>query len=95
MAPILAAVAAFAFSTGGFFSAFLAFLLFALTMAALMLVISVLVALSPSLLSQRLRAASGTIQRTASIVLVAVGLSLVYLSVDLETTRALFLRWLS
>ena len=46
MAPFLAAVAAFALSTGGFLSAFLAFLLFAGTMGGLMLVISLLVGTS-------------------------------------------------
>jgi hypothetical protein len=44
--PFLAAVAAFALSTGGFLSAFLAILIFAATMGSLMLVVSLLVGVS-------------------------------------------------
>jgi len=92
VAPILAAVAAFALSTGGFISAFLAIVLFAFTMAALMVFVSGLVAISGPLLARRLRASSGTIQRAANTVLLAVGIGLIYFSVDVETTRSLFLR---
>ena len=92
MAPILAAVAAFALSTGGFISAFLAIVLFAFTMAALMVFVSGLVAISSPLLARRLRASSGTIQRAANTVLLAVGVGLIYFSVDVDTTRSLFLR---
>jgi hypothetical protein len=54
--------------------------------------VSGLVAISSPLLARRLRASSGTIQRAANMVLLAVGIGLIYFSVDVDTTRSLFLR---
>jgi cytochrome c biogenesis protein CcdA len=92
VAPILAAVAAFALSTGGFATAFLAFLIFALTMAGLMMLVSVLVASMQPVLLRRLRASSRGFQRVANIVLVAVGGGVIYFSVNVEAARWLFVR---
>lgn len=90
MAPFLAAVAAFALSTGGFLTAFLAFLLFAATMGGLMLGISLLVGTSQSVLLRQLRTSSRAIQRVSSIVLLLVGGALVYFTVDVGVFRDLF-----
>jgi cytochrome c biogenesis protein CcdA len=92
VAPILAAVAAFAFSTGGFLSAFLAFLLFACTMAALMLVMALFVALARPALVRRVRASTPAIQRIASVVLVLIGAGMVYFTLNVQTFRSLFIR---
>lgn len=92
MAPILAAVAAFALSTGGFATAFLAFLIFAFTMAGLMMLVSILVASTPPVLLRRLRASSRGFQQVANIVLMAVGAGMIYFSVNVAVTRSLFLR---
>jgi cytochrome c biogenesis protein CcdA len=88
--PFLAAVAAFALSTGGFLSAFLTFLLFAATMAALMLLISLLVGTSQDALLRNMRASSRAIQRVSSIALMLVGMGLVYFTIDLGAFRDLF-----
>jgi cytochrome c biogenesis protein CcdA len=86
----LAAVAAFALSTGGFLSAFLTFFLFAATMAALMLLVSLLVGTSQNALLRGMRASSRAIQRVSSIVLMLVGAGLIYLTIDVGTFRDLF-----
>lgn len=90
MGPFLAAVAAFALSTGGFLTAFLAFLLFAATMGSLMLFISLLVGISQNTVLGRLRVNSRAIQRVASILLVLVGTGLIYFTVDTGVFRNLF-----
>lgn len=94
MGPFLAAVAAFALSTGGFLSAFLAFLIFAATMAGLMLLISLLVGTSQAALLKRLRGSSLVIQRVSSVVLLLVGAGLVYFSVDVGVFRKIFFPFL-
>lgn len=90
MGPFLAAVAAFALSTGGFLTAFLAFLVFAATMGSLMLVISLLVGTSQNAILKRLRASTKAIQRVASILLLLVGSGLIYFTVDTGVFKALF-----
>ena len=91
MGPFLAAVAAFALSTGGFLTAFLAFMLFAATMGALMLTISLLVGASQSVVLKRLRASSREIQRAASVLLVLVGSGLIYFTLDSGSFQAIFI----
>jgi uncharacterized protein YaaQ len=86
---LLAAVAAFAVSTGGFLSAFLTFLLFAATMGSIMLVISLLVGTSQNATLRRLRASSQALQRVASVVLMVVGGGLIYFTVNVEAFRSL------
>lgn len=90
MSPFLAAVAAFALSTGGFGLAFLTFLLFAATMATWMLLISLLVGTSQNTLLRSMRASSRAIQRVSSVVLILVGAGLVYFTIDLGAFRNLF-----
>jgi len=89
--PFLAAVAAFALSTGGFLTAFLAFLLFAATMGALMLAISLLVGASQNAVLRRLRGSSRAIQRVASVLLVLVGTGLIYFTLDAGTFQSIFI----
>ena len=91
MGPFLAAVAAFALSTGGFLTAFLAFLLFAATMGALMLAISLLVGASQNVVLRQLRASSRAIQRVASVLLVLVGIGLIYFTLDAGTFQSIFI----
>lgn len=91
MGPFLAAVAAFALSTGGFLTAFLAFMLFAATMGALMLTISLLVGASQSVVLKRLRASSREIQRAASVLLVLVGTGLIYFTLDSGSFQSIFI----
>jgi cytochrome c biogenesis protein CcdA len=88
--PFLAAVAAFALSTGGFLSAFLAFLIFAATMGSLMLVVSLLVGVSSKVALRWLRVSSRAIQRVASVLLILVGLGLIYFTIDPGTFQTIF-----
>ena len=88
--PFLAAVSAFALSTGGFLTALLTFLLFAATMGSLMLAVSLLVGASQSVLLKRLRSSTGSIQRAGSILLILVGVGLVYFTLDAGRFQAIF-----
>ena len=90
MGPFLAAVAAFALSTGGFLAAFLAFLLFAATMGTLVLLISVMVGASQDVMVRRLRASSRQTQRAASVLLVLVGAGLIYFTIDSDAFQSIF-----
>jgi len=89
--PFLAAVSAFALTTGGFLTAFLTFLLFAGTMGSLMLGVSLLVGASQNLLLKRLRSSTRSIQRAGSVLLVLVGIGLIYFTLDAGTFQAVFL----
>ena len=91
MGPFLAAVAAFALSTGGFLAAFLAFLLFAAVMGLLMLIISLLVGSSQTVLLRQLRASSRAIQRGGSVLLVLVGASFIYFTLDAGAFQSIFI----
>ena len=86
----MAAVAAYALSTGGFFRAFLGFLLFAGTMAALMLVISLLVGTSQTVLLRRLKASSRAIQRVGGFLMLLVGAGLIYFTIDSNAFQSIF-----
>ena len=91
MGPFLAAVAAFAVSTGGFLAGFLAFLLFAAVMGILMLLISLLVGTSQNILLGRLRASTGAIQRVGSVLMILVGIGLIYFTIDAGAFQSIFL----
>ena len=90
MGPFLAAVAAFALTSGGFLTAFLAFLMFAATMGGLMLAVSLMVGASQNGVLRRLRASSGAIQRVASVLLILVGIGLIYFTIDSGTFQSTF-----
>ncbi len=75
--PILAGLLLFALSFGGAIEGFVAFLLFAITMAGLMVGVSLLVAVSPSTL-KGLTHNGPRIKKVASLAQVAVGTFLVF-----------------
>ena len=74
--PIMAGLAVFAFSTGGFTSAFLAFGVYAATMLVLMVSISLLANSAKGALKS-LRRSTARVQRITSIAQVAVGVMLI------------------
>ena len=76
--PILAGLAVFAFAFGGFGATLLAFLVFSLTMASLMIGISVLPAFVGRTFLRGLSRSTGTIQRVAGTVQVIVGAFLLF-----------------
>ena len=71
--PILAGLTLSALAAGGFGSALGAFAVFNLTMALLMLLVSVLVGTSKQALVDRMKAATPKIKRAAGAVLLLVG----------------------
>jgi cytochrome c-type biogenesis protein len=72
--PILAGLTVFAVSAGGLSAGLTTFTIFALTMGAMMLLVSGLVATSQETLVQRLKASTPRIKQVTSILLVLVGL---------------------
>ena len=79
--PIMAGLIVFALSRGGFADALLAFGVYSLTMALLMIMVSILIALSKENILQRLRQSTGTIQRISGILLLLVGVFLILSSI--------------
>jgi len=79
--PILAGLSLFAFSTGGFFSVLFAFLVFSLTMATLMLLISLLVGFSKGTMIKKLNTSAPTIKKLSGAIMVLVGLILLLSSI--------------
>ncbi len=77
--PILSGLVIFALTFGGIAEAFVAFVLFATTMAALMVGVSLLVSVSPSTISQ-LTQGGLRIKKAAAIVQIGVGVFLVIAS---------------
>jgi len=89
--PIMAGLLVFSLSLGGFSSALLAFIVFALTMVVLMLLISILVGLSKDTLINKMKASSGSIKKFTGIILFLVGLFLLLSSIFIRTfVRILF-----
>jgi len=82
--PIMAGLLVFALGSGGFGHAFVAFIIYSLTMVLLMLGISVLVAQSKNILITRLKASATAIKKAASILLLAVGTFLIYATINLQ-----------
>lgn len=79
--PILAGLSVFAFSTGGFYSVLFAFLIFSLTMAVLMLIISLLVGFSKGTLIKKLGSSTLRIKKFSGAIMVLVGLILLLSSI--------------
>jgi len=89
--PIMGGLIVFALSQGGFTDALLAFGVYSLTMALLMIVVSTLIALSKETLLQGLSQSTVTIQRASGVLLVIVGAFLIFSSIFITTfTSILF-----
>ncbi len=89
--PIMAGLIVFSLGSGGFANAFVAFIIYSLTMVLLMLAISMLVAHSKNILITRLKASATTIKKAASILLLVVGAFVIYATINLQFfVRALF-----
>jgi cytochrome c-type biogenesis protein len=82
--PIMAGLIVFALGAGGFISAFLAFLVYSLTMASLMLGISLLVTKSKNVLISGLKYSTPKIKKASAIILIAVGAFLIYVTINLQ-----------
>ncbi len=82
-APIMAALVVFALGSGGFVSAFLAFLIYSSTMGVLMLGVSLLVADSKHVLIKDLKYSTPKIKKVSSTILIAVGAFLIYATINL------------
>ncbi len=82
--PIMAGLIVFALGSGGFAIAFLAFLTYSLSMASLMLGVSLLVAKSKTVLLNNLKYSTPKIKRASSILLIVVGAFLIYATINLQ-----------
>jgi len=78
--PILAGLSVFAFSVGGFSSAFLAFVVYSLVMALLMIIMSLVVGFSKGTLMEKLQANTVTIKKVSGVIIILVGLFLLFSS---------------
>jgi len=89
--PILAGLSVFAFSTGGFSAAFIAFLIYTAVMVLLMIFISLLASFSKTKLLDNLRAHTQTIKKITGIIVIVIGLILLWSAVFVESfTQLLF-----
>lgn len=89
--PILASLTLFALASGGFASAFSAFLIYSAVMAFLMLAVSLLVGLSREGLLKVVGNSVLTIKKTSGVILVIVGAFLIFSAVFVQTfTKLLF-----
>ncbi len=82
--PIMGGLIVFALGSGGFASAFLAFLVYSASMALLMLSVSLLVAKSKTVLINNLKYSTRKIKKASSIALIAVGVFLIYATINLQ-----------
>lgn len=89
--PILAGLSLFAFASGGFSSAFSAFLIYSAVMASLMIVVSLLVGLSREGLLKAVGGSVLIIKKTSGVILLLVGAFLVFSAVFVQIfTKLLF-----
>ncbi len=82
--PIMAGLIVFALGSGGFVSAFTAFLVYSATMASLMLGVSWLVAKSETVLINNLKQSTPKIKKASSVLLMGVGIFLIYATLNLQ-----------
>jgi len=87
--PILAGLSIFAFSTGGFSAAFIAFIVYALVMAFLMILISALVGFSKGVLIEKLKTNTVIVKKVSGVIVIIVGLFLLLSSLFIETFTGL------
>jgi len=89
--PILAGLSLFAFASGGFLSAFTAFLIYSAVMAILMILVSFLVGLSREGLLKAVGNSVLTIKKISGVILLLVGAFLIFSAVFVQTfTKLLF-----
>lgn len=88
--PILAGLSVFAFSQGGFSQALLAFVVYSLVMASLMLLVSTLVAFSKEALLQNLGQSVLVIKRSSGVLVLLVGLFLIISSIFVTAFTEIF-----
>jgi len=89
--PILAGLSLFAFASGGFTSAFSAFLIYSVVMAVLMIVVSLLVGLSREGLLRIVGNSVLTIKKISGVILLLVGAFLIFSAVFVQIfTKLLF-----
>lgn len=82
--PIMAGLIVFALGSGGFVSAFLAFLIYSASMAALMIGVSLLVATSKTVLINDLKYSTPKIKKASSMILIVVGAFLIYVTINVQ-----------
>jgi len=87
--PILAGLSVFAFSVGGFTSAFTAFIVYSFVMALLMIFISLLVGFSKGALIEKLKANTVTVKKVSGIIVILVGIFLILSSLFTEVFTSL------
>lgn len=89
--PILAGLSLFAFASGGFLSAFSAFLIYSAVMAILMVMVSLLVGLSREGLLKTVGGSVLAIKKISGVILLLVGAFLVFSAIFVQTfTKLLF-----
>lgn len=89
--PILAGLSLFAFASGGFVSAFSAFLIYSAVMAILMIIVSLLVGLSREGLLKAVGGSTPVIKKLSGVILLLVGIFLIFSAVFVQTfTKLLF-----
>ena len=91
--PILAGLSIFAVTYGGFVSALVAFLIYAVVMVALLFLVSWLAGSAKTALVEKLRESTRPIQKISGLTQLGVGLFLIYSSVYTDVfVRLLFPR---
>lgn len=89
--PILAGLSLFAFASGGFVSAFSAFLIYSAVMAILMIIVSLFVGLSREGLLKAVGGSVLVIKKVSGIILLLVGIFLIFSAVFVQVfTKLLF-----
>jgi len=87
--PILAGLSVFAFSSGGFSSALIAFIIYSLVMALLMIFISLLVGFSKGTLMEKLKANTVLVKKVAGVIIILVGIFLLLSSIFTKVFTAI------
>jgi cytochrome c-type biogenesis protein len=90
VANVMAAPLLVSLATGGIASAVVTEFLFLLTMATLMVIVSILIGLASQTVLAKLRDSAPMVLRAASVLMAVMGLALIYLDLNLATFRSLF-----
>ena len=87
--PILVALSVFAFGVGGFTSTIVAFIVYSLVMALLMIAVSVLVGFSKGTLLKKLQANTATVKKVSGVIIILVGIFLILSSLFTQIFTAI------